>query len=863
MHLYWLALAIPSAFAAQISVPSDHATLQEAIDAASDGDTINLSGGSHYGPFSCDKELTIKGSGTTTALVSGQGDLIDADGDEVDDYLAYPDVFTVDDTGSVTLRSLTVRPKETDILNNMLTLDGLPVYARGVHVSSNGTLKLNGVTMNSFSAIGSGGGVEASDATITITNSSFESNYGYSGGHVWQSGGTLTVTGSVFDFGSAAKNGGAILADALTDFSINSTSFSSNAAGDTAGAVWVKSDAVSVDNNLFCANYATSAGGLFTTNVVVNDIHNNVFAENQATKYGGGLYIREGDDPKVYNNTFAGNMVTSVLGGGGGALFEDVQFEFYNNIVSLNSGRGVVAVEFDHGSFLEMSYNLWYGNEDEDLGGDLSSLAMSTTNLFADPLLAFWGADGDCFTDAFYTVATSPAVNAGDPAITDIGGSISDIGAYGGPEATVSDLDDDGWEDVYDCDDEDVAVNPDTAEICDGIDNDCDGEIDEGHTTQRYRDTDDDGYGDGGQMILSCTEVVGYVDNADDCDDADDMMTLPTEWYVDDDGDGFGNTEFMVEDCWAPLDYVGNDFDCDDTDSAIVGPIDWYGDHDQDGYGDPVDTIQACEGTELYLADNTDCDPFDSSIYPGAPELCFDQVDNDCDSDVDEATAIDALTWYEDSDGDGYGNANATAQACEQLSGYVVDSTDCDDSSAVVNPAAPEICDSRDNDCDGVMDEEGADDASAWYLDADGDGYGTGDPKYTCLAPSSEYSALGGDCNDADFSANPGALEVCDEVDNDCNTLVDDDAEDEVRWYYDSDGDGIGGDLSGSEVSCAAPSDAYVATGEDCDDEDPYIGVCNACGCSSARPPGGGGMGFIGLLLALGISSRRRQRELI
>jgi MYXO-CTERM domain-containing protein len=862
MHLYWLALAIPNATAAQISVPGDHATLQEAIVAASDGDTINLSGGAHLGPFTVDKEVTIKGSGTTTALVPGTGGLVDSDGDEVDDYLFYPDILIVEDGAELTLKNLSMHPHEPDILNSMLTLDGLPIYSRGIHVDSNGTLKVTNVSMNSFRALGSGGAVEASDTTLTITNSSFEGNIAYNGGHIWLSGGTLTINGSVFDFGNAAKDGGGILADALTDFSVNGTAFSGNAAGDTAGAVWVNSNAVSVDNNLFCANFANSAGALYTTSVVVNEIHNNVFAENIATKYGGGLYIQKGDDPKVYNNTFAGNGVSAVIGGGGGVLFEEVQFEFYNNIVTDNSGRGVVAVDFDHGSFLEMTYNLWHNNEDENLGGDLSSLAMSTTNLFADPGLAFWGADGDCFTDAFYTVASSPAINSGDPAITDIGGSISDIGAYGGPGANVSDDDGDGWEDVYDCDDEDDSVNPDTAEICDGIDNNCDGEIDEGHTTQRFRDADDDGYGDAAQMVLSCSVVVGYVDNSDDCDDDDDTMTLPTEWYVDDDGDGFGNSEFMVEACLAPLDYVGNDFDCDDTDSSIVGPIDWYADYDQDGYGDPADTVQACEGSETFLADNTDCDPADSSIYPGAAELCFDLVDNDCDSEIDEASAIDALTWYEDADGDGFGNANATARSCEQLAGYVPDSTDCDDGTAAVNPGADEVCDSQDNNCDGVMDEEGALDAPAWYLDADGDGYGAGDAVYTCLAPSSEYSSLGLDCDDNDAAANPGVVEICDDIDNDCNTFIDDDAEDEIRWYYDADGDGIGGDLSSSEVACTAPSEAYVATGDDCDDSDPYIGVCNACGCSSARPPHRGGVGLMGLFLVLGIASRRRQQEL-
>ena len=131
MHLYWLALAIPNVNAAQISVPGDHATLQEAIDAAADGDTINLSGGDFEGPFTADKEITIKGSGTTTTLIPGQGDLVDSDGDGEDDYLLYPDILAVGDTGDVTVRNLSVRPKETDILNGMLTTESLPIYVRG------------------------------------------------------------------------------------------------------------------------------------------------------------------------------------------------------------------------------------------------------------------------------------------------------------------------------------------------------------------------------------------------------------------------------------------------------------------------------------------------------------------------------------------------------------------------------------------------------------------------------------------------------------------------------------------------------------------------------------------------------------
>jgi len=86
---------------------------------------------------------------------------------------------------------------------------------------------------------------------------------------------------------------------------------------------------------------------------------------------------------------------------------------------------------------------------------------------------------------------------------------------------------------------------------------------------------------------------------------------------------------------------------------------------------------------------DTDCDDSDASVYPGATETC-DGVDNNCDGTIDEASAVDALTWYEDADGDGYGQSVITEQACTQPSGFVSDNTDCDDTVASTYPGADE-----------------------------------------------------------------------------------------------------------------------------------------------------------------------------
>ena len=130
-----------------------------------------------------------------------------------------------------------------------------------------------------------------------------------------------------------------------------------------------------------------------------------------------------------------------------------------------------------------------------------------------------------------------------------------------------------------------------------------------------------------------------------------------------------------------------------------------YHDGDSDGYGDPDDSITDCSHASDFTSDNTDCDDTQDSVYPGADEYCNEE-DDDCDGTIDEDDSLDASTWYIDADADGYGSSATTSQACLQPSGYVADSTDCDDSSDSTYPYADEICeDSADNDCDGTTDE--------------------------------------------------------------------------------------------------------------------------------------------------------------
>ncbi|MCB9781243.1 MAG: hypothetical protein H6742_21935 [Alphaproteobacteria bacterium] len=151
---------------------------------------------------------------------------------------------------------------------------------------------------------------------------------------------------------------------------------------------------------------------------------------------------------------------------------------------------------------------------------------------------------------------------------------------------------------------------------------------------------------------------------------------------------------------------------------------------------------------------------------------------------------------------------------------------DCDDGDPTTNVAADEICDGDDNDCDGLVDEEDAIDIPTWYLDLDEDGYGTADevtvdcqqPKDTVLVP--------GDCDDDNAAINPGAAEVCDEIDNDCDGLTDDEdpgleTASASAWYPDADKD-TWGDYSTFALACEPP-EGWVPDGGDCDDGDPTV----------------------------------------
>lgn len=187
-----------------------------------------------------------------------------------------------------------------------------------------------------------------------------------------------------------------------------------------------------------------------------------------------------------------------------------------------------------------------------------------------------------------------------------------------------------------------------------------------------------------------------------------------------------------------------------------------------------------------FSEEDGDCDDANPNISPSAPELA-DQIDNNCNGIVDDATP------YYDDDGDCFcetvpcNGTVADLSACGVLQGG-----DCNDSSNLDSPAGDERCDGLDNDCDGSIDEYSAVDATVWYVDADGDGFGNSSYTQPACSQPQGYSSNDQDCNDNDTTINPSATEQPNGIDDDCDGIVDDNTvnyDDDLDGFTENDGD--------------------------------------------------------------------------
>ncbi len=405
-------------------------------------------------------------------------------------------------------------------------------------------------------------------------------------------------------------------------------------------------------------------------------------------------------------------------------------------------------------------------------------------------------------------------------------------------------IDDDGNGEL-DCADTQCAC----PEICDGgggdedrdgvadcLDSDCDGSCSEFDYCADGRDNDGDGRidcDDTDCTVPECAEDCGDgrdndADGAEDCSDTDCNVPECVELCADgrdndadtavdcDDPDCDGN---CPEDC---TDGRDNDLDffvdCDDSNCEGACPEDCLDFVDND-----ADDLVDCEDPECFSACDEDVDGFlnglhggddcndqDPFVNPEGSEVCNGYDDN-CDGLTDEADPTNdpnsLIAFHEDLDVDTFGRTNSPIiWACSQPDGTAVGDLDCDDANAAINPAATEICDGLDNDCDKLRDDADPSvdlsTASDWFTDADGDGFGDGASIVFACAPPANTADNDDDCDDTDpLKLGPG------------------------DWVPDLDADGYGaGDVFGV-ISCDPPADGWASEylEDDCNDGDALI----------------------------------------
>jgi len=608
----------------------------------------------------------------------------------------------------------------------------------------------------------------------------------------------------------------------------------------------------------------------------------------------------------ILNNTVVkGAGATSahairLTSGGDRLLYTDVA----NNILFSNDGYGI----YTEGDALDGSwvYNNVTYNLDDAYG---TYEGWSTEPQHADPLFTAFDADGPAIDDDLHLHPTSPCIDAGYPEedFNDPDGTRGDLGVYGGPLAFAgisSDDDGDGFTEIGgDCDDADATSYPGGLELpLDDIDQDCDG--------YDLVDDDDDGFrggtldgfvrltGEGAVTGEVDSEVGGYDLSADtgsylalgvwvrfQGDTADDQVvvqltgstvtvegepatSLSLRYDAEDESIGFAYGR-LIDDL-GESQYVGAPFDM----ASEIGAWHHFAAVAQ-ATPSEFNILQFYIDGELQAAEfyQGSVVSWAGTVNVGASETLTGwargawadiddvQLRNEAEiagdfdlpgrpvghSDCDLLWTFDGGPIVEAGCGDATGELLGDAEILARA-------MDCDDDDPATYPGAPEVCDLRDNDCDGELPDD--------EKDADQDGFGL----------------CAGDCDDDEAAAFPDNPEVCDSIDNDCNGQADD--------GLDTDEDGDGYFLPGS---CSQPADdcddtrAGVNPGatEFCDDQldndcngwvdinddacegwEPPIGedeiVGFACACSAATSPRGVPAAGLLSLLALVAFARRR-----
>lgn len=262
-----------------------------------------------------------------------------------------------------------------------------------------------------------------------------------------------------------------------------------------------------------------------------------------------------------------------------------------------------------------------------------------------------------------------------------------------------------------------------------------------------------------------------------------------------------------------------NAFGCSNSDTlvATVSPsVTYFYDGDNDGFGDSNLGYSLCSQPTGFVTISGDCNDNNASVNSNTAEIC-NGLDENCNGLVDDGFVL--TNYYLDADSDGFGTMNNNINSCFQPTGYVSNSTDCNDNNASINSNAAEICNGLDENCNGQ-----ADDGLVfvnYYVDFDLDGFGSLSTMENACAQPIGYVTNALDCNDVSSYVNPDAIEICNGLDEDCDGENDNSVV-FATFYEDTDGDTYGDPATGQDF-CLIPTELFVANGDDCDDTNATI----------------------------------------
>ncbi len=903
--------AVAAAATLQVGPTRTYTQIQDAIDAAVDGDLIQIDAGMYNEALDVAVNVHLLGAGSLTTIV-------DAD--------VGQDVVNVSRGADVVVTGLALRGGR-----------------RGVRVDS-ATLALDAVEVGPNTGANDGGGLSATDAVVVVDGSRFVGNAATGrGGALYATQSSVTLRDSRFEGNAAPRGGGLFVSGGA--LAMERCDVVGNAATLDGGGVVVQADAsATLVDDVLVNNSARAGGGLYAsgsgTRVALTDtgVASNTsladaagvlvdagaavtstrgaYAQHEATGLGAGVVVSDDARWDGVGDLFAGNDVGTGLGGAlyvdgqaavslagatfalngagrGGAVyaatdgslvFDAVVFDhntaderggaiafvpsgagalavsrarFVNNSVTspgadggaLWASGGSVALRrnvfngnrapanggaaaFVSAAILDVSGDSWCGNT-AARGGALHASASGSVafrnEVFADDRAT--GQGGAVYFDggpdvllASATFVANQASEGGAVYLKDTGAHLREVlvaftaggdgvaGASASPENYTFTADaffDNALANLggalssVSLPGSTVTGDPGLARFSN--DGNCDNDalwldvgsplIDAGDAARKDPDgsrADIGAYGgpDADPAWFRDVDNDGHIAMVD-CDDLDPTIAATSPWYFDGDGDGYGGPT-SIGACAPPPGYFAANDDCDDGDVVIhpnaVEDCTSSVDQNCDGSAGSADG----DGDDAIAC--TDCDDADDTRFPGADELC-DGVDQDCDGVVDNGAVSGTSTYFRDADGDGYGDDAASFDACALPGGYATRGGDCADEDASQHPGAVEACtDAIDRNCDG----------HAGSVDFDGDGY-----------PGCE------DCDDADDAVFPGAADVCNGADDDCDGAVDEAIELVEPVFPDVDGDGFG-DASAPLYSCDPPA-GFLADGSDCDDADAAI----------------------------------------